>query len=148
MLRSLPHSFNTLTTALETRSDDEQVLNLINSKRSSGARGEPVLKASIKKQKITCHFCHKQGHKQKDCRVIADQAAGSQSKYYRAQGKKRHTPKPKAVCEEARSRLRTSGCRIFKGEKVIGSATSSGGFYYLAVAHETLASKESSCQHT
>lgn len=62
ILRSLQKSFHSLTTVLETRADDELRLELVNEvpERCTGARGESVLMADLKKSKITCHFCHKQ----------------------------------------------------------------------------------------
>ena len=77
MLRSLPASFDTLTTALETRSESDLALELIKSKlvdevikRENGSNlCDSVFKAGSEKQKKTLlfYFFRKQGHKQKQC---------------------------------------------------------------------------------
>ncbi|XP_038110550.1 uncharacterized protein LOC119767086 [Culex quinquefasciatus] len=78
ILRSLPSSFNTLTTALEARSDEELTLELVKMKlvdevAKSGTRGagESVLKVDHQKRKkvLICYFCKKPGHKEKFCRA-------------------------------------------------------------------------------
>lgn len=76
VLRSMPDSFNPLTTALESRSDADLTFDLVKSKlideiakRNCSGGSQSVLKAGTKKQ-IICHNCHKVGHKQKDCRSL------------------------------------------------------------------------------
>lgn len=90
LLCSLPESYNTLITALETRSIDELTIELVkgklldedrrrkNAKIQMDERDDKALKVLLKKfvktsQKqdvgeVTCFFCKKTGHLKKDCR--------------------------------------------------------------------------------
>ncbi|XP_062712170.1 uncharacterized protein LOC134289745 [Aedes albopictus] len=58
ILRSLPSSYDTLTTALESRSDADLTLELV-----AGVQG----RSSKKKKPLICHRCKKEGHKQFEC---------------------------------------------------------------------------------
>ena len=82
ILRSLPTSYDTLTTALESRSDDDLTLELVKRKlldeaaKRQGTGSSSALRVghcSRKKKKplIECHYCGNQGHKQKECRKFA-----------------------------------------------------------------------------
>lgn len=83
VLRSLPASFNTLTTALECRKDEELTLELVKgkivdeiSKRGCSKGPESVLKTNEKQKKIiVCHHCQKPGHKKKFCKLLQKQEA-------------------------------------------------------------------------
>lgn len=91
LLCSLPESYNTLITALETRSEDELTIELVKGKlldedrRRRNARGctderdDKALKVQSKKftkgtmekqslKNVTCFFCSKPGHMKKDCK--------------------------------------------------------------------------------
>lgn len=78
ILRSLPSSFDALTTALESRDEADLTLELVKRKlldeaaKRQGAATDSVLKVKEdcrrKKQVIVCHFCKQPGHKQRFCR--------------------------------------------------------------------------------
>lgn len=78
LLRSLPKQFDTLTTALENRTDAELTMDLVRSKlideseKLYGGRfqTERVLKASEGEAKApgVCFHCQKQGHKRRNCK--------------------------------------------------------------------------------
>lgn len=90
ILCSLPESYNTLITALETRNEDELTVELVKSKlldedsrrrntKDMDEREDKALKTQSKKfektsmsnknvKNITCFFCQKTGHVKKDCR--------------------------------------------------------------------------------
>ncbi|GAB1862403.1 hypothetical protein CAJAP_03482 [Camponotus japonicus] len=90
LLCSLPESYNTLITALETRSENELTIELVkgklldedrrrkNAKDHTDERDDKALKAQFKKfakttqkqdvKDVTCFFCQKLGHMKKDCR--------------------------------------------------------------------------------
>lgn len=89
LLCSLPESYNTLITALETRSEDELTIELVKGKlldedrRRKNAKGhmnereDKALKIQSKKfvktlpkdtGDITCFFCKKTGHLKRDCK--------------------------------------------------------------------------------
>src|SRR5580765_7892186 len=92
LLCSLPESYNTLITALETRSENELTIELVkgklldedrrrkNAKDHTDERDDKALKAQFKKfakttqkqdvKDVTCFFCQKSGHMKKDCRNI------------------------------------------------------------------------------
>lgn len=87
LLSSLPESYSTLVTALETRAEDELTLQLVKGKlidedkRRKNVRyheeksEDKALKASHKQskqvqqksQEVSCFFCKKRGHMKKDC---------------------------------------------------------------------------------
>ena len=80
ILRSLPSSYDTLTTALESRSDDDLTLELVKRKlldeaaKRQSAGSSSALKVGHdyrKKKPIVCHYCKKAGHKQSECRKLA-----------------------------------------------------------------------------
>lgn len=91
LLCSLPESYNTLITALKTRSEDELTIELVkgklldeyrrrkNAKDHMDARDDKALKVQSKRfgkvtpqkkdvKDTTCFFCNKPGHLKKDCR--------------------------------------------------------------------------------
>ena len=79
VLRSLPESFSVLSTALESKSDEELTLDLVKTKvvdevAKRGNRGccDSVLKTIVKKNQILCHFCQQPGHKRKDCLILME----------------------------------------------------------------------------
>lgn len=75
VLKSMPDSFDILTTALESRSDDELTMELVKRKLLDEAqkraekshRGESILRAGGDKKPIVCHNCHKPGHFKREC---------------------------------------------------------------------------------
>lgn len=79
VLRSLPNSFDTLTTALESRPADDLKLELVKSKlldevaKRERGPSDAAMKASFSKKKklLVCHFYKKSGHKQKECKAYA-----------------------------------------------------------------------------
>ena len=79
VLRSLTESFSVLTTALESRSDEELTLDLVKTKvvdevAKRGNRGccDFVLKTIVKKNQILYDFCQQPGHKRKDCLILME----------------------------------------------------------------------------
>lgn len=86
VLSSLPKSFNTLTTALEGRTDDELTLDLVKTKlideaaKQGSYSDETVLKAGTSKRSLICHYCQKPGHKQRECRKMAHDRESEASK--------------------------------------------------------------------
>ncbi|KXJ69374.1 hypothetical protein RP20_CCG027404 [Aedes albopictus] len=101
VLSSLPKTFNTLTTALESRADDELTLDLVKTKlidevTKQGSFGESVLKAGSGKKVIVCHYCKKPGHKQRECRK---QASDQESDTKGDQRNRKNPSKAKAVRE-------------------------------------------------
>lgn len=81
LLSSLPKSYDTLITALETRPENDLTLSLVQSKlieesrkRSGGNKNESALKStytpavSTRKCTSECFFCKKKGHIKRDCR--------------------------------------------------------------------------------
>lgn len=73
VLTSLPPSFNTLTTSLESRADDELTLELIKAKlydevaKQGSYEADSALKVGSGKRLVTCFTCQKPGHKQNAC---------------------------------------------------------------------------------
>ena len=75
VFRSLPSSFDALTTTLENRSEDELTLALtkdkiideVQKRREAVPMDSTVLKVDGKMRGIVCHHCQKVGHKKKDC---------------------------------------------------------------------------------
>lgn len=102
LLCSLPESYNTLITALETRSEDELTIELVmgklldedrkrkNAKDHTDERDDKALKVQSKKfvkttqkqdtKDITCYFCQKLGHMNRDCRSYKKWKAGREKK--------------------------------------------------------------------
>lgn len=99
LLCSLPESYNTLITALETRLEDELTMELVkgklldenrrrkNMKDNMDERSDKALKVQSRKfakvtsqkknvKNITCFFCSKSGHLKKDCRSYLKWKAG------------------------------------------------------------------------
>lgn len=110
VLRSLPESFSTLTTALESRSDDELTFDLVKSKvvdevakRCSSGGAESVLKSHVKPKKFLCHHCQKPGHKQKECPSLADKRT-SERKPSEDQRDKRNQPRVRAARQESKKK--------------------------------------------
>lgn len=75
VLRSLPKSFDALTTALESRSDKELTMDLVRAKlidESEKLYGEKVQEERVLKAKgdakPICFFCGQSGHKKRDCK--------------------------------------------------------------------------------
>lgn len=74
VLKSMPESYDHLTTTLETRSDDDLTMELVKSKLLDEAQkrmekshqSESILRVGPEK-KITCHRCRKPGHMKRDC---------------------------------------------------------------------------------
>jgi hypothetical protein len=81
ILRSLPDSFNALTTALEARSDADLTLQLIRpklideaKKEATGGSSEVALKAG----NFTCFYCNKPGHIKRYCKKFLAEKGGNQ----------------------------------------------------------------------
>uniref|UniRef100_A0AAG5DHX2 Uncharacterized protein n=1 Tax=Anopheles atroparvus TaxID=41427 RepID=A0AAG5DHX2_ANOAO len=75
VLRSLPKSFDALTTALESRSDKELTMDLVRAKlidESEKLYGEKVQEERVLKAKgdakPICFFCGQSGHKKRECK--------------------------------------------------------------------------------
>lgn len=72
ILGSLPESYSTLVTVLESRAEDTLTLALVKGKLTDEykcrrtARIEDAMKAADKSGR-TCYFCRKQGHYKRDC---------------------------------------------------------------------------------
>lgn len=86
VLRSLPDSFDALTTALEARSDDELTLELVKmklldevAKRGNRGSSESVLKVKQKKV-LVCNFCKKAGHREKYCWIKNGESSEEEAK--------------------------------------------------------------------
>lgn len=80
IFRSLPSSFDALTTTLENRSEDELTLALVKDKiinevqkRKEVVPADSVLKVNEKMKSIVCHHCQKAGHKKRDCKLLMKQ---------------------------------------------------------------------------
>lgn len=100
LLCSLPEPYNTLITALETRSEDELTIELVkgklldedrrrkNAKDHTDERDDKALKVQSKKfvkttqkqdtKDVTCYFCQKLGHMKKDYRSYKKWKAGKE----------------------------------------------------------------------
>lgn len=67
VLKSMPESFDTLTTALESRSDEKLTMELVKRKLLDEAQkrtekshhGEVMLRAGGEKRSVICHRCSK-----------------------------------------------------------------------------------------
>lgn len=91
VFRSLPSSFDALTTTLENRSEDDLTLELVKGKivnevlkRKEKTPAEGIaMKAEDKKKNIVCHHCQKAGHKKRFCKLLTkknkEESARSQS---------------------------------------------------------------------
>jgi hypothetical protein len=81
ILRSLPESYNALTTALESRNDDELTLQLIRPKLIDESKKEKyignqeiAMKAGTSNSyEKRCYFCNQAGHLKKKCRKFLNQ---------------------------------------------------------------------------
>lgn len=116
ILISLPDSYESLIQALESRPEDELMLDFVKSKlldqhskrvaKNDGLDTEKAMKFETKSDKLekTCYFCKKPGHFRKDCRKFLAQKNESGSS-------KKHDGK--ITKEKASSRLER-GC-IFPG---------------------------------
>lgn len=99
ILRSLPSSFDTLTTALESRSDADLTLELVKRKlldetaKHQGPDQDSVLKVvhDKKRKPLLCHYCKKPGHKQKVCRQLARDSQTDVKSKVKPQQKKEST---------------------------------------------------------
>lgn len=77
VFRSLPNSFDALTTTLENRSGDDltlqlvkgKIINEVHKRRESSVVDPVVLKTDDKKKSVVCYFCEKPGHKKRDCKL-------------------------------------------------------------------------------
>jgi gag-polypeptide of LTR copia-type len=78
ILSSLPESYNTLTTALEARKDEDLTLSFVKtklidefrkSKGNSNQDPHKALKISKGKGNLTCNYCKKPGHFMVNCRA-------------------------------------------------------------------------------
>lgn len=91
ILRSLPDSFNALTTALEARSDAELTLQLIRPKLIDEARKDmtpPVVEVAMKTEQMTCFYCNLPGHIIKHCKKF--QASQGQQNHQSQQNLQRN----------------------------------------------------------
>lgn len=108
--RSLPESYSGLVTAMESRPDADQTMELVKQKlldehqrriERSGDAGEKAMKLQGKK-KITekkekvCFHCRKPGHYRRDCRLLQQQ----QKKSGEASGSKQDGTKAKQIAEK------------------------------------------------
>lgn len=85
LLSSLPESYNSLITALESRPEDDLTLEYVKGKlldewkrRVENQSEEKALRtgntasaAPVEKLKITCHYCHMEGHIRRECKKLA-----------------------------------------------------------------------------
>lgn len=106
VLRSLPKSFSTLTTALDCRREDEVTLELVKQKvidevlkRGREGSTDQALKvvdrdriAKKKLNTIVCHNCRKVGHKKRDCNVKVASEVREDSRQQRSARAKVTTP--------------------------------------------------------
>jgi hypothetical protein len=77
ILSSLPESYDVLTTALESRSDDDLTIVLVNQKlidesRKRGTHEEALVDGSkalkiMDKRNVECYYCHQKGHVKNRC---------------------------------------------------------------------------------
>lgn len=82
VFRSLPSSFDALTTTLENRSEDEltlalvkdKIINEVQKRKGTVPADSAVLKVAGKSKSIVCHHCQKVGHKKRDCRIWQKQS--------------------------------------------------------------------------
>lgn len=80
--RSLPESYGGLITALESRPDADQTLQLVKQKlldehqrrvERSGDVSEKAMKTRSKDKEKICYHCRKPGHFRRDCRLLKSQ---------------------------------------------------------------------------
>lgn len=86
LLSSLPRSYDTLITALETRPENDLTISLVqsklleeNQKKSKQLPSETALKSAAESRSfkknfntVECFFCKKKGHQKRDCRQYKD----------------------------------------------------------------------------
>lgn len=93
LLSSLPESYNNLITATESRPEDDLTLEYLKGKlldewkrRVENQSEEKALHTGntstspVEKSKITCHYCHMEGHIRRDCKKLAKDRKQSEKK--------------------------------------------------------------------
>lgn len=101
VLTSMPDSFDTLTTALESRSDEELTMELVKRKLLDEAQkraekshhGETILRAGGNKGSIICHRCNKPGHMKRECPLMK---SGKESNNQPSSSGRKSNPAPKS----------------------------------------------------
>lgn len=107
VFRSLPSSFDALTTTLENRSEDEltleivknRIINEVQKRSESTSADSMVLKADGKTKSIVCHYCQKVGHMKRNCKLWLkekDSSDRSQKQNRPAEGDRTVKQQPKA----------------------------------------------------
>lgn len=82
ILRSLPDSFDTLCTALESRDDNDLTMDLVRGKlidlcsKCEAKRTDVAMKVKVKGKPIECFHCHKVGHMKRDCKELMKKNGG------------------------------------------------------------------------
>lgn len=109
ILRSLPKAFDALTTALESRSDQDLTMELVRAKLideseklyGGKAQEERVLKAKNEhKSAGVCFFCGQPGHKKRECReFLSRKNAGEGEDKKKKKNKQKQEEKVKQVRE-------------------------------------------------
>lgn len=87
ILRSLPKAFDALTTALESHSDKELTMELVQAKlideteKLYGEKGqvERVLKVKSEAKPGGCFFCGRPGHKKRECKEFLNRKSSRDS---------------------------------------------------------------------
>lgn len=100
VLKSMPDSYDNLTTALETREDKDLTMELIKGKLLDEAQkrmektrqGEAILRVGTEKKTIVCHQCRKPGHMKRDCPMVMKKEGSST---FAGRGGTQQKPKPK-----------------------------------------------------
>lgn len=105
VLKSMPDSFDNLTTALETREDKDLTMDLVKGKLLDEAQkrmekthpSESILRVGAEK-KIICHQCRKPGHMKRDCPMMKNEGSSTSGGRSGGQnGQPKHKPKGKAA---------------------------------------------------